>query len=390
MTIDALPSAPLPSDSAATFNTKAFNLVAALSAFVTQANALGSASNTDALTATAKALEAVNAAVVSTGSANFKGAWSSLTGALAIPASVSHLSKVWVLTESISNVTTEVPGTSSKWIAIPVNFDSPGVIGGVTPNIGNFTTVNCGIGNFTSVKTANTFSFKNRIINGGFTINQRGYITNTSLSAGVYAHDRWKAGVGGCTYTFTQNAAGVHTIITITAGSLQQVIEGCNMPEGGTYVLSWTGTAQARFNGGSYGSSPLVVTGITAGTNATVEFNTGTVGSIQLEVGSTVTPFDIRDYGGELIMCQRYYQQNDGSTSDRLCPWMPQVNNGTVRALLYVFPVTMRATPTATATGDYSPITVSNQRPSSIFIYLNTGGVGDTGSIFKITASAEL
>jgi hypothetical protein len=151
-----------------------------------------------------------------------------------------------------------------------------------------------------------TFSFKNRLIDAGFIINQRGYTSGTSLSSGAYAHDRWKAGSSGCTYTFTQGSLGVPITLTITAGSLQQIIEGCNMAEGGGFVLSWTGTAQARINGGSYSASPLVVTGLTAGANCTVEFGTGTVSQPQLEKGSTATSFDYRPYGTELALCQRY------------------------------------------------------------------------------------
>ena len=47
----------------------------------------------------------------------------------------------------------------------------------------------------------------NRIINGNFAINQRllcfghGASANPTVANG-YGHDRWKAGVGGCTYTF--------------------------------------------------------------------------------------------------------------------------------------------------------------------------------------------
>ena len=162
-----------------------------------------------------------------------------------------------------------------------------------------------------STQASSQVGMKNRIIDGGFIINQRGYVSGTSLSAGTYAHDRWKAGSGGCTYTFTQGALGVNTTITITAGTLVQVIEGCNLAEGGTYVLSWTGTAQGRLNGGSYGASgSVVITGWTAGTNLNVEFNTGTLGSVQLEKGSTATSFDYRPYGTELALCQRYYEKS--------------------------------------------------------------------------------
>lgn len=197
-----------------------------------------------------------------------------------------------------------------------------------------------------NLNAPNTFSFKNRIINGGFVINQRGYVTNTALSSGVYAHDRWKAGGSGCTYTFTQGSVGVNTTITITSGSLQQIIEGCNMPEGGTYVLSWTGTAQGKINNGSYSSSPVTATGVTAGANVTIEFNTGTVNNVQVESGSTNTSFDYRDYGRELIMCQRYFQNYNGGGSSAYiiaspC-YAPTVNE---LDCYFVLPVAMRAAP---------------------------------------------
>ena len=159
-----------------------------------------------------------------------------------------------------------------------------------------------------SLGAGNATLLKNRLIDAGFIINQRGYVSNTALSSGTYAHDRWKAGSGGCTYTFTQGSAGVPIVITITAGSLQQVIEGCNMPDGGTFTLSWTGTAQGRVNGGGYSTSPLIVTGLIAGANCTVEFNTGTLSFPQLEVGSSATGFEYRQYGQELTLCQRYYE----------------------------------------------------------------------------------
>jgi len=158
-----------------------------------------------------------------------------------------------------------------------------------------------------------TFGFKNRIINGGFTINQRGYVTNTSLTSGSYGHDRWKGGASNGTYTFTQASAGVNTTITITAGSIIQVIEGANLPEGGTYVLSWTGTAQGKIGAGSFGASGITGT-ITAGTNTNIEFNTGTCGNVQLEVGSTATSFDYRSYGTEFSLCERYFQKYNGNS----------------------------------------------------------------------------
>jgi hypothetical protein len=62
MPITALPPAPLPTDTQAQFNTKAFNLVASLATFVTEANAVETAVDADAATASAAAATATNAA----------------------------------------------------------------------------------------------------------------------------------------------------------------------------------------------------------------------------------------------------------------------------------------------------------------------------------------
>ena len=149
----------------------------------------------------------------------------------------------------------------------------------------------------------------NRIINGNFAINQRSYVSGTALAAAAYGVDRWKAGASGCTYTFTATAPD--TTITITVGTLTQVIEA-GMIEGGVYTLSWTGTAQARvYQGtptGSYAASPLATASLTAGTNTTVEFNTGTLTKVKLEIGSVATPFNRQSLAKSMADCQRYYQ----------------------------------------------------------------------------------
>jgi hypothetical protein len=58
MPIDALPPAPQPTDDTATFNAKAFALIAALAGFVTQANALGAGATADAAAALAARIAA--------------------------------------------------------------------------------------------------------------------------------------------------------------------------------------------------------------------------------------------------------------------------------------------------------------------------------------------
>jgi hypothetical protein len=116
MAITPLPPAPEPTDSTAEFNSKAFAFVAALDVFVTETNALAVQVDADAATAE----EGAEAAEAALGAANFKGEWSTLTGALAIPASVSHNGSVWVLTQSLADVTSNEPGVDSPnyWINV--------------------------------------------------------------------------------------------------------------------------------------------------------------------------------------------------------------------------------------------------------------------------------
>lgn len=149
-----------------------------------------------------------------------------------------------------------------------------------------------------------TSTFKNKLINGNPLINQRQVSGTVSLTAGKYGHDRWKAGAGGCTYTFSTSNNVV--TINISAGTLVQVIEGASFMSG-SHTLSWTGTAQGRINAAAFSASPAVAT-LTGGTNALVEFSTGTFAMAQLEAGSNATPFDVRPIGIETTLCQRYYR----------------------------------------------------------------------------------
>jgi hypothetical protein len=231
-----------------------------------------------------------------------------------------------------------------------------------------------------------SFGFKNRIIDGGFTINQRSYVSGTSLSSGSYGHDRWKGGASGGTYTFTQASAGVNTTITITAGSIIQVIEGANLPEGGTYVLSWTGTAQGKIGAGSFGASGITGT-ITAGTNTNIEFNTGTCGNVQLEVGSTATSFDYRSIGTETSLCQRYFfKSNMGPDNVKLASIY---NTALTRAFVqYDFHVTMRSTPTVTYTLSSGTLNYEYLAPDFAQIYTNI--TANSVNIGAFSASAEL
>ena len=232
-------------------------------------------------------------------------------------------------------------GTADGWQVVAYQKNS----NPSSPTFTDATVTNLTSTNLTStnnINVPNTFGFKNRLINAQGLINQRGVSGTVTLTAGQYGHDRFKAGSSGCTYTFsTSNNV---TTFTISAGSLIQVIEGLNL-ESGSHILSWTGTAQGRVAGGTYGATGVTAT-VVGGTNTTVEFNTGTLSLPQLEKGSTATSFDYRPYGTELALCQRYFVKFGGNSADE---YVTQYGMTYVATLNYAnssLPVTMRSSPT--------------------------------------------
>lgn len=176
---------------------------------------------------------------------------------------------------------------------------------------------------------------KNRIINGTFAVNQRAF-AGGSLAAGVYGHDLWKASAGGATYTVSEETA------SITAGALTQIIEGLNVPEGGTYTLSWEGTARGKINGGATLPSPITVAGLAANANVTIQFFTGTLTKVQFEAGGSASGFERRLFGQELALCQRYYWQTRRNiVVNGYTPGGSFIARATLN-----FPVQMRVAPT--------------------------------------------
>jgi len=180
-------------------------------------------------------------------------------------------------------------------------------------------------------------SSRNKLVNGGFDVNQREVTGTVVLSAGDYGHDRWKAGTSGCTYTFAL-VEGV-TTLTITAGSLLQIVEGCNIRTG-TYTLSNEGTATGTGDGSLIG-----------GSNVTVEFGTGTLKNVQLEEGSAATEFEQRPLSVEQMLCYRYFYRETG----RLLGFLSDSDSLT-KQMLFFNPVEFRVIPTV----DDSNATFSN------------------------------
>ena len=136
-----------------------------------------------------------------------------------------------------------------------------------------------------------------------------------------------------------------------------------------------TGTANVWAGSGFYqptGSVNLIST-----LNATWQIT-----GVQLERGSNATSFEFRDYGRELIMCQRYYEVKTPDASSYTVVSYPY-NNFTAGWYYWFFKVNKRANPTITGTG----YTVAHPGPEGVTFY-NSGAVWVSTSV--LTASSEL
>ena len=228
--------------------------------------------------------------------------------------------------------------------------------------------------------------YRNRLINGGFAIDQRNNGASHTV-ANAYGLDRWWqtftgtpptaqriAGSGSSRYRYQVTGASGNTGFNI-----QQRIEAANIYDlaGQTVTASvdlaatgvtsiavtlWFANSVDSFSAGMtaisggtftvssslsrYSTTYTLPASAQNGVVMTISQTSGpltagqtiTIGNAQLEAGSVATPFEQRPIGAELALCQRYYQTGGGITS---------------AALTYLgsmFPVTMRATPTFTPT----------------------------------------
>jgi hypothetical protein len=165
---------------------------------------------------------------------------------------------------------------------------------------------------------------------------------------------------------------------------------------GSTYsgaVGSWSGNAYF----GTTGATSVV------GTNGATFYITG----VQLEIGSTATPFERRLYSQELANCQRYYwktfpvetapAQNVATGNQIFTYGVNNISSGVL------FPVSMRATPTITTFNPYAAnssfrvpnsatdvsVTPTELSSSGICYFLATR-TAPSALHGQVTASAEL
>ena len=193
----------------------------------------------------------------------------------------------------------------------------------------------------------------------------------SSLTGNFGGSIRNSAGNQNYPFSYTISAANTWTSVSVTipapnTGSSWNSTNGLGLQ----LVLSmaagsaFSGTANAWTASNIYS-----VTGSTSvvGTSGATFYITG----VQLEVGSSATGFEYRQYGQELALCQRYYYQTPNSTIyfSRGTSGLAYSTTG-FEGAAFLFPQPMRASPSYSASG-----TVNFYNPS-LGRVTNTGTVG--------------
>ena len=250
--------------------------------------------------------------------------------------------------------------------------------------------------------TVSNMAGRNRIINGDMRISQRG----TSFTAQGYTLDRWYQLLSGGTATVTQETFPLGSEVAGFSNYLKQVtsvgndycgliykVEDVKSLAQGTATISFyakgtnpsAGSFQLviyRMHDGSTVYDTLLDTTITVTTSwqsFTHSFNVPTLAGmstptansliyigirqsdgdtstaawelnltgVQLEAGSVATPFEHRQYGQELALCQRYYQKITNEASATTYIAQAQVESTSSALAIRNFIVPMRDAPSA-------------------------------------------
>jgi hypothetical protein len=189
-------------------------------------------------------------------------------------------------------------------------------------------------------------------------------------------------------YTINSADTWEYKTITLTGDTVGSITNGNTL---GAYLIHWM-KGGSDFTGGTVPTNGFVtLSSSNYAEGATVDIISG-VGryieftGVQLEVGSTATPFEHRSYGEELSLCQRYYTKETGMTN-----YMPPLalsgTYGNIRANRYYMPVEMRTSGTKTVTLNSGSATIESNTTKSFTMYQT--GVGSTSPIHAVSVIVD-
>ena len=234
----------------------------------------------------------------------------------------------------------------------------------------------------TAYTSADSFSTLRQIIEG-FNLQQLAYGTSSAKSltlsfwvksnvtgtavASLYSVDSNK--YIGKTYTIDATNTWEYKTVTFAgdtassfdndnAGSLyvNLVMAAGTDYTSGTLPLTWTTFANANFAAGQ-------TIDISASTSNEIAFT-----GVQLEAGTTATPFEHLQYGQQLALCQRYFQVIGGGKSSAAIFGGDSSSSSNVYTHIPLSGGSMRSSPTVTEEGTFNTLNIG----SRAFDYLNT------------------
>jgi hypothetical protein len=294
---------------------------------------------------------------------------------------------------------------------------------------------------------------RNKIINGGMAVDQRNAgasQTFTAAAALAYSVDRFYGYCTGANVTGARVAgAGIDQYryrftgaASVTAIGFGQRIEANNsydLNNGTAYfsvdlanslltTVTWTayyantadtfgtlasptrtqiatGTFTVTSTVTNYTASISIPSAATTGIEIVLTVGaqtsgTWTIGNVQLEAGSSATPFERLPIGETLMLCERYYLKLGGATAaDIAFSGFP--TSGIFGYLTLTYPVTMRTNPTGSIVGTWTSTNVSgtpslNLSSGSVSLQIAAVSIASgyqyytSGTSTYLTFSAEL
>ncbi len=175
------------------------------------------------------------------------------------------------------------------------------------------------------VRSSLTGTFSGGLANSAY---NRAYVFSYSISSANTWEQKTITVPGDTTGTWlTDNGIGIQLRFSLGAGSTYSASAG-----------SWGTTAAWNVTGGVS----------VVGTNGATFYITG----VQLEAGTVASPFERRDYGRELMMCQRYLPvwSNRGGAGNAAVG-VGQLYSTTQAVVVLPYPVTPRVQPTGITVG---------------------------------------